>query len=408
MSGKRRVISLALDEIVKILQNYGMDEEESRVYVHLLVQGPGGAGAIAKRLGINRVKVYRILKRLEGKGMVEAVLGRPVKYLAMPLEKAVNRFIEDEKKRIRLMEAERNKLLEAYERIVERQPRIVEPRFRILHGRRSVFNFLSGMFERTKEEIALMTTVNDLYRFTYVGLDEILRRNAQNKVKVRILTEINEKTIEIIENYLGFAEVFHRNLPGPVRFITVDGKESFTSVLMDDSMSLNTEKDAGLWTDSSSYVEAMRKFFEDFWSRGADASIRIKELRSLLKIRQSLMDLNDELNRKGWILETPGENKGNSRITHKFDMVMRNVEDSKILVADFVVRRDRVFPSLMALHTKALDVEPASKFLIISNFALTEEEKRLAKRYGIKILEEANVQNLLSHLRMLKTEGKTS
>ena len=407
MSIKRCVIGLAVDKLVNILKNYGMDEEESRVYAHLLIQGPEGAGAIAKRLGINRVKAYRILKRLEGRGLVEAVLGRPVRYLAAPLEETVNRFIEDEKKRIRLMEEEKKKLLEAYERIVERQPRIVEPRFRILHGRRSVFNFLSGMFERTEEEIALMTTVNDLYRFTYVGLDDILRRKAQNGVKARILTEINEKTIEIIENYLGFAEVFHRNLPGAVRFITVDGKESFTSVLMDDSMSLNTEKDSGLWTDSSSYVEAMRKFFEDFWSRGADASIRIKELRLLLKIRQSLMNLNDELNRRGWILEMPGENKGNSRITHKFDMVMRNVEDSKILVADFVVRRDRVFPSLMALHTKALDVEPSSKFLIISNFALSEEEKRLAKRYGIEILEEANVQNLLSHLRALRTEGKT-
>ena len=398
----RLVIDLAVDELVKILQNYGMDGEESQIYVHLLIQGPEGAGAIAKRLGINRVKAYRILKRLEGKGMVEAVLGRPVKYLATPLEEIVNRFIEDEKKRIRLMEAERKKLLEAYERIVERQPRIVEPRFRILQGRRSVFNFLSGMFERAREEIALMTTVKDLYRFTYVGLDEILRRNAQNGVKVRILTEINEKTIGIIENYLGFAEVFHRNLPGPVRFITVDGKESFTSVLMDDSMSLNTEKDAGLWTDSSNYVEAMSKFFEDFWSRGADASIQIKELRSLLKIRQSLMDLNDELNRKGWILEMPGENKGNSGIMHEFDMIIRNAENSKILVADFVVRRDRVFLSLMALHTKALDVEPSSKFLIIDNFALTKEEKRLAKRYGIEIVEKTNIQNLLKRLRMLK------
>ena len=256
---------LALDKFVKILQNYGMDEEESRVYVRLLVHGPKGAGAIAKILGINRVKVYRILKRLEGKEMVEAILGRPVKYLAMPLEETVNRFIEEERKKVQLMEAEKKKLLEVYEKIVDKQPRIVEPRFRILHGRRSVFNFLSGMFERTKEEIVLMTTVNDLYRFTYVELDEILRRKAQNGVKVRILTETNEKTIEIIENYLEFAEVSHRNLPGAIRFITVDGKEAFTSVLMDDSISLNTEKDAGLWTDSADYVEAMKRFFDDFW-----------------------------------------------------------------------------------------------------------------------------------------------
>jgi len=392
------VVDLAVDKFIRILQNYGMDEEESRVYVHLLVHGPIGAGTIAKTLGINRVKVYRILKRLEGKGMVEAILGRPVKYLAMPLEETVNRFIEDEKRRVQLMEAEKKRLLEVYEKIVEKQPRIVEPRFRILHGRRSVFNFLSGMFERSKEEIALMTTVNDLYRFTYVELDEILRRKAQNGVKVRILTETNEKTIGIIENYLEFAKISHRNLPGAIRFITVDEKEAFTSVLMDDSISLNTEKDAGLWTDSTDYVEAMKRFFEDFWSQGADATIRIKELRSLSKIRRGLMKLNDELSRKGWILEMPGKSKGNSGITHRFDMIMRNTKDSRLLVADFVVRRDRIFPSLMALHTKALDVEPSSKFLITNNFTLTEEEKNLAQRYEIEITEEANIQNLLKYL----------
>ncbi|RLI06304.1 hypothetical protein DRO22_01430 [Candidatus Bathyarchaeota archaeon] len=393
---------LAADNLVKILQNYGVDKEESQIYVHLLIHGPSGAGAIAKSLGVNRVKVYRILKRLEEKGMVEAILGRPVKYLAMPLEEAVNGLIENEKKRIRLMEAEKKKLLEAYEKIAERQPRIVEPKFRILHGRKAVFNFLSGMFERAREEIALMTTVNDLYRFTYVGLDEVLKRKAQNGVKVEILTETNEKTIEIIETYLGFAEVYHRKLPGAIRFITIDEKEAFTSVLMDDSISLNIEKDAGLWTNSADYVEAMKRFFEDFWSRGADATIRIKELRSLLRIRRSLMSLNEELSRKGWILEMPGENEGNSGIKHRFDMIIRNVKDSRLLVADFVVRRDKTLPSLMALYTKALDVEPSSKFLIIDNFALTEEEENLAKRYEIEITQEANVQNLLSHLKTLE------
>ena len=207
---------MAAEELIEILKKYGIDEEESQVYLDLLFQGPEGASAIAKRLSINRVKVYRILKRLESKGLVEAVLGRPVKYLAAPLNETITRFIEEEKRRVRLMEEEKNRLLEIYERIAERQPRVVMPRFRILHGRRSIFNFLHEMFNGAEKEIALMTTVNDLYRFTYAGLDDILRRNAQNGIKVRILTEINEKTIDIIENYLDFAEVHHRNLPGLV------------------------------------------------------------------------------------------------------------------------------------------------------------------------------------------------
>ena len=168
---------MAAEELIEILKKYGIDEEESQVYLDLLFQGPEGASVIAKRLSINRVKVYRILKRLESKGLVEAVLGRPVKYLAAPLNETITRFIEEEKRRVRLMEEEKNRLLEIYERIAERQPRVVMPRFRILHGRRSIFNFLHEMFNGAEKEIALTTTVNDLYRFIYAGLDDILRRN---------------------------------------------------------------------------------------------------------------------------------------------------------------------------------------------------------------------------------------
>ena len=388
-----------MEEIIKTLQRYGMDKDESRVYINLLAQGPEGAGVIAKRLGLNRVRVYRILKRLEAKGVVKAVLGRPVKYVAISLEEAINRFIESERKKIQLMEAERKKLLESYMKIFESHPPVVAPKFRILNGRRSIFNFLSEMFEGARKEISLMTTVNDLYGFTYVGLDEILKRKAQSGVKIKILTEISEKTIEVIENYLEFAEVSHRSLPGSIRFVTVDGKESFTSILMDDSVGINVEKDAGLWTDSADYAEAMKRFFEDFWSRGVEAVTLIKELRSLAKIRRFLMSLNVEMGRNGWILEMPGEEEGDSGIKHRFDVVIKNLDGSKLLVADIVVRREKTMPSIMALHTKALDVNPSFKFLIIDNFILAEEEENLARRYRIEIISENNLKDLLGYLK---------
>jgi len=121
-----------VEEIIKTLQRYGMDKDESRVYINLLAQGPEGAGIIAKRLGLNRVRVYRILKRLEAKGVVKAVLGRPVRYVAISLEEAINKFIESERKKIQLMEAERKKLLETYMKIFESHPPVVAPKFRIL------------------------------------------------------------------------------------------------------------------------------------------------------------------------------------------------------------------------------------------------------------------------------------
>ena len=66
------------------LRACGLSDYEVRAYVALCLQGPSTARQVADAAGIPYTKVYDTLSRLERKGMVEVLEGRPMKYRALP------------------------------------------------------------------------------------------------------------------------------------------------------------------------------------------------------------------------------------------------------------------------------------------------------------------------------------
>ncbi len=255
--------------MIKALLNFGLTNDEAEAYIFLLKAGACAAGNLASKLRINRMKAYRILRALEERGVVEAVVGRPVRFVAMPVEKVINQLIEDEKMKILGMEKKGKEIIEYSKNLRNRVEVLEEPRFRILQGRKQIYEFLLQMFKRAEAKICIITTRNDLQRFSYYGIDDKLK--SLYRLDKKILTQINHHELEAVENYLDFAEARHVALPATIRFVIVDESEILSTFAMDDSMSMSTEKDTGLWTNASNYVQAMKTFFDSLWRVAPDA-----------------------------------------------------------------------------------------------------------------------------------------
>ena len=60
--------------IKKVLKDFGLTENAIEVYLLLAKHGTLRGGEIAKQTKIDRSLVYRILKRLKGKGLVDPTL----------------------------------------------------------------------------------------------------------------------------------------------------------------------------------------------------------------------------------------------------------------------------------------------------------------------------------------------
>jgi sugar-specific transcriptional regulator TrmB len=84
-----------------VLQEIGLDEKESKVYLAALKLGQSPGSGIAKKADLNRVSTYDVLKRLNRKGLVSYVIRAEVRhYSAMNPEILVN----DYKQKVRNLE----------------------------------------------------------------------------------------------------------------------------------------------------------------------------------------------------------------------------------------------------------------------------------------------------------------
>ena len=89
---------------IKLLREIGLTEGESKVYLALIGLGQTTTGPIVKKAGVSTSKSYKILSRLEEKGLSSHVYKNKIKYFrAAPPEKILEIAKEQ------TLEAERRK-----------------------------------------------------------------------------------------------------------------------------------------------------------------------------------------------------------------------------------------------------------------------------------------------------------
>ncbi|MBU0959390.1 MAG: hypothetical protein KKB31_05590 [Nanoarchaeota archaeon] len=82
----------------EILQEFGLTENETQVYLALLKLGSASASEITQKTNIHRINIYDILERLQEKGLVSyVILGKRKHYEASDPKKILE--IEEERKR---------------------------------------------------------------------------------------------------------------------------------------------------------------------------------------------------------------------------------------------------------------------------------------------------------------------
>jgi sugar-specific transcriptional regulator TrmB len=101
-----------IEAIIKRLNEFGLNEKEAQLYVHLLRYGPKRAGDLARSLKTYRLEVYRKLASLIDKAMVSAKTESPAVYTAVDLDKALNNVLVARQREIRWMEKIKKGLIE--------------------------------------------------------------------------------------------------------------------------------------------------------------------------------------------------------------------------------------------------------------------------------------------------------
>jgi sugar-specific transcriptional regulator TrmB len=99
------------EEVLSMLNKFGLCEYEARMYFTLLTVGEAKARIITRKASVPASRAYNVLERLKAKGFVELTKAdRPKEYKAEALEKVLKIAIKEKQKAIRCLKNSYDKL----------------------------------------------------------------------------------------------------------------------------------------------------------------------------------------------------------------------------------------------------------------------------------------------------------
>jgi len=243
--------------LISDLEQLGLTEEESRVYLAVLELGGSYVSAIAKKARAHRVNCYHTLDKLVRKGLISSFTQNKIKHYAVESPKILV-----------------NQLEERYQQAKKLLPELLsitntlayKPKIQYYEGLQGIKNIFESTIE-SNEEILGYTNLAELPKVIPEGyLRDYAKRKVAKKVKTRMLSPRSKEALEYIQKYypgdydMNSTEILFIN-PEEYPFeyeINIYG--NFVSIV-----SLNPNEPIGMIMESPLYAKSQRSLFKLAW-----------------------------------------------------------------------------------------------------------------------------------------------
>jgi sugar-specific transcriptional regulator TrmB len=275
------------ENIRRILGDFGLTEKESEVYIFLSRKGTQKCGEIAIGMKRHKAQIYRLLKILETKGLVESTLESPVRFNPVPFQRILDLTIKARLDEAATMEKSRKELVDYWQslRIAETEASV--EKFTVLEGKRRIYPKISQMIQESCGELAVVFSVSDLLRVETAGiLDAALNHSRKSKIQFRFLTNLPSESINIVERVFGSANKtganFNARIPElglqlPPRMIIKDNEEMLFFIRNIPSL---PTADTCLWTNCKELVRSFSRVFNELWANSTEIHAKIAEIKT--------------------------------------------------------------------------------------------------------------------------------
>lgn len=265
---------IASPKVLDALKGIGLNLYERKLWIALLARGTSTAGELSEIAGVPRSRAYDVLQSLAEKGFVIVQTGKPIRYVAVSPEEALERAkkkLEEEFKQTiqRIDLLKESPTMRELNEIYAQGLKVVSPEeiTGAIKGKFSVFQQLETMFKNAKHRINIVTTPE--------GLNEIfenhlatLRKAKEKGVEIKIITNDTERCADAIKALSGIAEIRIANekeIPLNGRFTIVDGSELVFSLT--DAKAVHETQDMAVWSKSEHAAgNLLEPLFKLVWS----------------------------------------------------------------------------------------------------------------------------------------------
>jgi sugar-specific transcriptional regulator TrmB len=262
------------EELILRLVGFGFSVNQAKVYLSIVQANVASVAGIAKDTGLHMQDIYKVLPKLERRGLIAKVIGRPVRFETLSIDSALNRLFSEERnaaeKKIAGLAADLEALkkgLKARQATVSTEG--VDPHFMLLTTDAEICNKLALSFAKIRRDWSVVTDLTLAPRLLSVFRERIGVLEARG-VETRFIVENPSGSFEAARTVLDGAfgreeakcfKVKQTFREAMVPFRLFDGKEVW--------IVLAKETESGqpcfLWTDSPNIVRFYRQNFEKAW-----------------------------------------------------------------------------------------------------------------------------------------------
>src|SRR5690348_11610274 len=155
------------DKIRNELSKFGLTPNQSKVFLFLEKNGSSTATQVSNALKVPRTETYHLLTNLQNRGLVSASFQHPIKFIASPLDTAINILINTEKERVKNLENKERDIVALWKTLPHfgiNKEEISDGKFQILQGLNQMSGKISEVVTNAKKSILMLATEKDLMK----------------------------------------------------------------------------------------------------------------------------------------------------------------------------------------------------------------------------------------------------
>ncbi|MBI2107048.1 hypothetical protein HYT57_03620 [Candidatus Woesearchaeota archaeon] len=234
----------------KILQNLGLGQSESKVYLSLLELGPSLAGVITKKAMINRTNCYDALRRLIEKGLVSYIIQSNRKYFRVePPERLLN-IVKEEKACIEKKEKEIREIIPSLIKKI-RSP-VESPAAYVYAGKKGVKSIFEDIL--IHNEYLVFGSSGKFKDTLGIYFKQFQKKIKINKVRCRLIASETIKNTDIVEH-------------AETRYLPKEYMTLISTIIYGEKVAIISWGDmsVGFLLEDKQIVDSYKKYFEFVW-----------------------------------------------------------------------------------------------------------------------------------------------
>jgi sugar-specific transcriptional regulator TrmB len=278
---------LSQDQVLKTLVGLGLTRLDSQIYICLAKKGPQKGNEISKGLKVQKQQLYRSLKNLQSKGIVDASLEHPARFSAVSFDKVVDIFVKAKMAEANRIQESKEEILASWKALAVGETSDPSAKFTVIEGRGPIYSRILQMIKETKKSFSNISTVTDMVRADQFGLFNAgYNHPLKTKIKFRFITEVSEKNAKTLKKLLNGISAGKLNFEGRSpdlglglfnQMVIRDDEETIFFITPRSEPALKQEE-VCLWTNCKPLVQTFLAVFEDLWSNSPNAQKKIEEI----------------------------------------------------------------------------------------------------------------------------------